>query len=130
MERGWGRDGEREGSRVAACSSALSLFFPHTHSKQKIQARLDVLARGRASTASGSGYGLLSVLLVAALAFAVGQALAARFGAVISAAGLGVGSGGWAPAGWGGPGGKGLGAHLDGLAKKASSAWAAAVAKK
>ena len=86
------------------------------------QARLDALARGRASTAGSSGYGLLSILLVALLAFVVGQALASRFGAAL--AGLGGGKNGWAAKLVGGPGGKGVGAHFEGLAKKAK-AWAA-----
>ena len=93
------------------------------------KARLDALARGRASTASGPGFGPLAILLVALLAFVVGQALASRVGSALAGLGLG-GKNGWAAKlVGGGVGGKGLGAHLEGLAKKAK-AWAAAAAKK
>ena len=95
------------------------------------QARLDALARGRATTsgAPGGSFGLLSILLVAVAAFVVGQALAARFGGVLAVLGPRlVGKGGWAGL-VKGVRGQGLGAHLEGVAKKAK-AWAAAQAKK
>ena len=135
--RGWGG---RVGGGVGV-GGALHDSRSHTHTPSLPlpsalpsppslpKARLDALARGRASTASGPGFGPLAILLVALLAFVVGQALASRVGSALAGLGLG-GKNGWAAKlVGGGVGGKGLGAHLEGLAKKAK-AWAAAAAKK
>ena len=121
---GWGEVSRSRVHVPHTLHPSLSLSPP---SPPPIQARLDALARGRAATAgSGGGFGALSILLVAVLAFVVGQALATRAGGLLAA--VSPGRGGWAGLVKSG-GVQGVSAHLGVLAKKAK-AWAAAQGKK